>query len=163
MRRFDRAIDVDWRRTSYSALIRAAEETGGVTSEPELSVRDDEVADELADEPDDAEPLAAADEPAALASPMADLPSGAAFGSLVHGVLEVADPFAPDLEAELRGHVEEQRAWWPVDAPVGGAGRRAGAAAPHLARSAGRRADPRRDRAPRPALRARLRDPAGRW
>ena len=95
-----------WRRTSYSALIRAAEETGGVTSEPELSVRDDELADELADEPDDAEPLPAADEPDALASPMADLPSGAAFGSLVHGVLEAADPHAPDLEAELRGHVE---------------------------------------------------------
>jgi exodeoxyribonuclease V beta subunit len=117
-RRFDRAIDVDWRRTSYSALIRAAEETGGVTSEPELSVRDDELADELADEPDDAEALAAADEPEGLASPMADLPSGAAFGSLVHGVLEVTDPAAPDLEAELRGHVEEQRAWWPVDVPV---------------------------------------------
>ena len=117
-RRFDRDIDVDWRRTSYSALIRAAEETGGVTSEPELSVRDDELADELADEPDDAEPLAAADEPDALASPMADLPSGAAFGSLVHGVLEVTDPDAPNLEAELRGHVEEQRPWWPVDVPV---------------------------------------------
>jgi exodeoxyribonuclease V beta subunit len=46
---------------------------------------------------------------------MADLPSGAAFGSLVHGVLELADPLAPDLEAELRSHVEEQRVWWPVD------------------------------------------------
>jgi exodeoxyribonuclease V beta subunit len=113
VRRFDRDIDVAWRRTSYSALVRAAEETGGVTSEPELSVRDDELADELADEAEVApEPLP--DEPA-LRSPMADLPSGAAFGSLVHGVLELADPFAPDLEAELRSHVEEQRVWWPVD------------------------------------------------
>ena len=58
------------------------------------------------------------DEQAALPSPMAELPSGAAFGSLVHGVLEVADPFAADLEAELRGHVEEQRVWWPVDTPA---------------------------------------------
>ena len=58
------------------------------------------------------------DEAAALPSPMADLPSGAAFGSLVHGVLELADPFAPDLEAELRGHVDEQRVWWPVDTPT---------------------------------------------
>jgi exodeoxyribonuclease V beta subunit len=117
VRRFDRPIDVDWRRTSYSALIRAAEETGGVTSEPELSVRDDELADELAEGGVVApEPLP--DEPAALPSPMAELPSGAAFGSLVHGVLELADPFASDLEAELRGHVEEQRVWWPVDTPA---------------------------------------------
>ena len=118
VRRFDRTIDVDWRRTSYSALIRAAEDTGGVTSEPELSVRDDELADELADEPADGTGVTAvtADQvPQALPSPMAHLPAGAAFGSLVHGVLEVADPFATDLEAELRGHVDEQRVWWPVD------------------------------------------------
>ena len=93
---------------------------------------------------------------------MADLPSGAAFGSLVHGVLEVADPFAPDLEAELRGHVEEQRAVVAGRHPGRGARGRAGPAPPHLARPARRRADPRRDRAARPAVRARLRDPAGR-
>ena len=81
-------------------LIRAAEEAGGVTSEPELSARDDELADELADEAD-GRARAAAGRRAALPSPMADLPSGAAFGSLVHGVLEEADPFAADLEAEL--------------------------------------------------------------
>jgi exodeoxyribonuclease V beta subunit len=33
-------------------------------------------------------------------------------------VLEVADPFAPDLEAELLRHVAEQRVWWPVDTPA---------------------------------------------
>jgi exodeoxyribonuclease V beta subunit len=122
VRLFDRSIDVDWRRTSYSALVRAAEEAGGVTSEPELSARDDELADELADETEVAADPAGggpADAgPASLPSPMAALPSGAAFGSLVHGVLEVADPFATDLETELRGHVEEQRVWWPVDTPA---------------------------------------------
>ncbi len=116
VRVFDRPIDVDWRRTSYSALIRAADEVGGVTSEPELSARDDELADELADETDVAPEAMAA--PASLPSPMAALPSGAAFGSLVHGVLEVTDPFAPDLEAELRGHLDDQRVWWPVDTPT---------------------------------------------
>jgi len=120
-RTFERGIDLAWRRTSYSALVRAAEETSGVGSEPELSARDDEVADELAGLTDDEvevapEPVPDADP--APASPMADLPSGAALGSLVHGVLEVADPHAPDLEAELRTHVEEQRVWWPVDAPT---------------------------------------------
>jgi exodeoxyribonuclease V beta subunit len=116
VRRFVRSIDVDWRRTSYSALIRAAEETGGVSSEPELSVRDDEVADEVADESEVA--LEPADAPGGPPSPMAELPSGAAFGSLVHGVLELADPFAPDLEAELRRHIEDQRVWWPLDTPT---------------------------------------------
>jgi len=53
-----------------------------------------------------------------LASPMAGLPAGATFGSLVHAVLEHADPEAPDLRAELRSHVAEQLRWWPVDATV---------------------------------------------
>jgi len=114
VRTFDRHIDT-WRRTSYSALIRAAEEAGGVSSEPELSARDDEL---LLEDEADVPPEPLADAPLAPASPMADLPSGAAFGSLVHGVLEVTDPFAADLEAELRGHVEEQRVWWPVDTPA---------------------------------------------
>jgi exodeoxyribonuclease V beta subunit len=47
---------------------------------------------------------------------MNDLPAGATFGSLVHGVLEHADPEAADLRAELREHVAEQLRWWPVDA-----------------------------------------------
>jgi exodeoxyribonuclease V beta subunit len=115
-RTFDRAIDVEWRRTSYSGLVRAAEEAGGVSSEPELSVRDDELVAGVADESTDGvlELSGAAAEPA-VASPMADLPVGAAFGSLVHGVLEVADPDAPDLEAELLRHVEDQRGDWAVD------------------------------------------------
>ena len=46
---------------------------------------------------------------------MADLPSGAGFGSLVHAVLEHADPEAPDLGAELRDRAAEQLRWWPAD------------------------------------------------
>lgn len=54
-----------------------------------------------------------------MPSPMADLPVGADFGSLVHAVLEHADPGAPDgLEAELLRHTSEQLRWWPVDAPA---------------------------------------------
>jgi exodeoxyribonuclease V beta subunit len=49
---------------------------------------------------------------------MGSLPSGATFGSLVHAVLEHADPAAPerggDLRAELAHHVEVQRVRWPV-------------------------------------------------
>ena len=40
-----------------------------------------------------------------LASPLAAMPSGAAFGSLVHAVLETADPSAPDLALELEEQV----------------------------------------------------------
>jgi exodeoxyribonuclease V beta subunit len=49
---------------------------------------------------------------------MADLPSGATFGSLVHGVLEHADPEARDLHAELLDRIGEQLQWWPVGVPA---------------------------------------------
>ena len=54
-----------------------------------------------------------------ILSPMAELPVGATFGSLVHAVLEHADPdqAADDdaWRAQLRRLVDEQRVWWPVD------------------------------------------------
>lgn len=108
-RRFGRTVDADWRRTSYSGLIRVEEGLAEVTSEPEVPG--------LEDEPETVEPAlpSAAPEVGAPPSPMADLPAGATFGSLVHGVLEDADPEAPDLVAELRGRVEEQLQRWPVD------------------------------------------------
>ncbi len=46
---------------------------------------------------------------------MADLPKGAKFGTLVHAVLETADPFAADLAAELESQIREHSVWWPVD------------------------------------------------
>lgn len=104
-RHFHRSIDTAWRRTSYSGLIRSAETTG-VTSEPEITELDDESGDipvnEAASGPD-------------VRSPMADLPSGATFGSLVHAVLETADPTAADLAAELEQQVRRHQVWWPVD------------------------------------------------
>ena len=42
-------------------------------------------------------------------------PVGATFGSLVHAVLEHADPGAADFRAEVLAHIAEQRVWWPVD------------------------------------------------
>jgi exodeoxyribonuclease V beta subunit len=107
-RTFERQVDTAWRRTSYSGLIRVQQQPAGVSSEPEAGPTDDE--------PDSADAGAGSVtvlEPG-LVSPMADLPAGAAFGSLVHGVLEVVDPEAPDLRGELLGHVREQLLWWPV-------------------------------------------------
>ena len=109
-RHFHRSVDLTWRRTSYSALVRTAEEqvAAGVSSEPEAGAKDDEI-DEI---PVDAPSPAGADVP----SPMADLPAGATFGSLVHAVLETADPFATDLAGELTEQVRSHFAWWPVEA-----------------------------------------------
>lgn len=104
VRHFHRSIDTSWRRTSYSGLLRAAEESP-VSSEPEVAELDDEVTDIAL-----VAPASGADVP----SPMADLPSGAAFGSLVHAVLETADPLAEDLTAELTEQVRTHAARWPV-------------------------------------------------
>jgi exodeoxyribonuclease V beta subunit len=104
-RHFHRSIDTGWRRTSYSSLVRVAEATG-VASEPEVTELDDETADipltENASGPD-------------MPSPMAALPSGATFGSLVHAVLETADPGAADFLAELEAQARRQLRWWSVD------------------------------------------------
>ena len=109
VRHFHRGIDTNWRRTSYSGLVRAAQESVGVSSEPEVVELDDEVADIALTTPADG---------ADLPSPMADLPSGAKFGSLVHAVLETADPMAADLHAELRTQIDKHSVWWPVDVPA---------------------------------------------
>jgi exodeoxyribonuclease V beta subunit len=105
---FDRRLDEGWRRTSYTGLTRAVHEghaaEPGVSSEPEAEERQDEPV-----------PTAPPEAPAdlldealrAVPSPMADLPTGAAFGTLVHAVLEAVDTRAPDLYAEVRTRCEE--------------------------------------------------------
>lgn len=108
-RHFHRHIDTGWRRTSYSGLVRSAQDQIGVGSEPETSDIDDEVPDiELVTPASGGE----------LSSPMANLPTGAKFGSLVHAVLETADPWAEDLEQELRAQVDRHAVWWPVEVPA---------------------------------------------
>jgi exodeoxyribonuclease V beta subunit len=117
VRHFHRKIDAAWRRTSYSGLLRASETTGvtaGVASEPEVVELDDEVADVPVQNPDPAGPPVPA-----VASPMADLPMGAKFGTLVHAVLETADPFAADLATELEQQIREHSVWWPVEVAPG--------------------------------------------
>jgi exodeoxyribonuclease V beta subunit len=97
---FTRRIDTTWRRTSYSGLTRAVHEAehrpGGF--------RDDE-PDEILEQP----PAGAV----GLESPFADMPAGAAFGTLVHHVLEVVDTDG-DLEAELAERCHEQLTAFPV-------------------------------------------------
>jgi exodeoxyribonuclease V beta subunit len=127
---FDREVDRAWRRTSYSALTATAGHHGPsigtegplagpsigtegplagpsitVASEPEDPGVEDEVDLELPGSPSGVDPVP---------SPMAELPVGAAFGTLVHAVFEVADLTAPDLPAELAGHCAAQLVHHPV-------------------------------------------------
>ncbi|BBY99115.1 RecBCD enzyme subunit RecB [Mycolicibacterium fallax] len=113
VREFTRTLDTGWRRTSYSALLRAAEgvlPASGVGSEATDAGKDDET--HTVDGGVAAGPSAVSE--GALISPMAQVPAGAELGSLVHAVLEVADPAAADLTAELTAQVRAQQKWWPV-------------------------------------------------
>ena len=164
IRSFDRAVDTAWRRTSYSGLIRSAEQQAAPApeSEPEVegTVDEGEQAESGVETLADAHPSTA--ETADLPSPMNDLPAGATFGSLVHAVLEHADPEAGDFAAELRTRVAQEQQWWSVDATPDVAGRGDGAHAPHAAGSARRSRAPARRAPARTATRARLRVPDGR-
>ncbi|MFC6285497.1 UvrD-helicase domain-containing protein [Nocardioides sp. GCM10027113] len=131
-RAFTRVVDTSWRRSSYSSLTRVEQPAGAagtgagaaiagaVGSEPEVTGKDDEPADPVLGvlQGDGgavpSHPAPATDPAAEVPSPMAGLPVGATFGSLVHAVLEHADPDAADLREELLGHIDEQLGWWPV-------------------------------------------------
>jgi exodeoxyribonuclease V beta subunit len=92
-----RTLDTAWRRTSYTALTAGVHDGApAVGSEPELAEKDDE--------PPTPAPAAAPDPSREVLSPMAELPGGTAFGTVVHAVLERIDPTATDLPAELREH-----------------------------------------------------------
>ncbi|MDL5154979.1 UvrD-helicase domain-containing protein [Actinomycetospora termitidis] len=111
--RFDRELDLAWRRSSYSSLTadaHAAHAEQAATSEPEEATLDDE------SEPGEYEVTPAAGS-VAVPSPMADLPVGAAFGVLVHTVLEtvdISDPSAAAVDLALVEAAGEALAHRPV-------------------------------------------------
>ena len=104
-------LDTRWRRTSYTALTTGSGAQAGVASEPEETGTDDE-AEIAVPSPAAGDPPA--DTPAVLPSPLADLPMGAGFGTVVHAVLEVAELAAADLQAELTARCAEQLRRGPV-------------------------------------------------
>jgi exodeoxyribonuclease V beta subunit len=110
--RFDRHLDLRWRRTSYSDITAAAHDAL-VASEPEEPV--------LVDEPEAptpiAEPLQATLAPAGVdaPSPLGTMPVGVQFGTFVHGVLEATDFAADDLDAALGDAVAAVRARRALD------------------------------------------------
>ena len=103
--------DRAWRRWSFTSITRTLEQdwsptltVAGGTDEPQATVDDDA---------DGAESTAAAPAAAAPAMPLADVLAGAAFGTLVHTVLErvdhAADPLPVVLGQEVRLQLRRDR------------------------------------------------------
>jgi exodeoxyribonuclease V beta subunit len=120
-----RALDLRWRRTSYSDITAASHEQW-VASEPEEPLIADEpaLAEQVEDDgrvaaraafgqlagsgPGGREP--AAGEGAQRALALAQMPSGVEVGTFVHDVLEATDFAAPNLDAELAARVAQAQA-----------------------------------------------------
>jgi exodeoxyribonuclease V beta subunit len=102
--RFDRRLDLRWRRTSFSDIAAGAHEAR-VASEPEEPL--------LTDEPE--APVRVAAAPEGDAVPLAAMPAGARVGTFVHRVLEATDFAAPDLAAEVAARVAETQARRPAE------------------------------------------------
>ena len=107
-RPFDRPLDADWRRTSYTGIVRGI---GRATpSEPEHPGKQDELdtdqplAPIVTPAPDT--PAGSAEPPSVVPSPWSDLPGGARLGTLVHALLERL-PTPPPRGSELRSAVRE--------------------------------------------------------
>jgi len=115
-RAWTRSLDAHWRRSSYTSLSAGAESLAsrpgaeGAAGEPDLALTDDEQ-----DLTGVAPPRAPRGAPGHLPSPMAKLPKGAQFGSLVHGILETINTRAEDLSEEIRRRIVEQLRHWPQD------------------------------------------------
>jgi exodeoxyribonuclease V beta subunit len=103
--RFDRGLDLRWRRTSYSDITAASHEAW-VTSEPEDPLLDDEPEIDMS-------AAQAGDD--ATAMPLAGMPAGVEVGTFVHRVLEMTDFATDDLAGELRTRIIEARQRRGVD------------------------------------------------
>ena len=97
-----RTVDHSWRRTSYSGLTAQAHEFAAPLDGPMMG-------DEPVDQPEvDADPRWQ------LPSPMAGLPAGAAFGTLVHAIYEHTDATGPDWGAALAVATADALRRWPL-------------------------------------------------
>jgi exodeoxyribonuclease V beta subunit len=122
--RFDRDLDLSWRRASYSGVTASAHDQQ-IGSEPD----DPGVTDEPA--PADSSRVAIADRPVGDGSGAADesrlravptilsrVPGGVEVGSFAHRVLERVDFAAHDLESEVRTAVAAEAARRPIGVSV---------------------------------------------
>jgi len=100
--RFDRQLDLRWRRTSYSDITAAAHDAL-VASEPEEpSVSDEpEAPTPVPEAPREQQPVLGLD----VSSPLGQMPVGVRFGTFVHRVLEATDFAAEELDGELEEQI----------------------------------------------------------
>jgi exodeoxyribonuclease V beta subunit len=111
--RFERRLDLTWRRASYSSITADAHvrPAGQVSSEPEVSGVGDEPTDErqaavsALDSGDYPEWAGRLRQTRCL---LADTPGGTEVGTFVHAVLSQVDFQAPDLEVALAESVSNQ-------------------------------------------------------
>ncbi len=111
---FDRVLDVDWRRVSYSRITRPLHEhASAVRSEPEDPLTSDE------DAPTPTwSPVGSVWDEVTLRSTalyLGAMPGGTLVGTLVHGVLERTDFDAPDLETAVAESVRQELEWCNLD------------------------------------------------
>jgi len=107
---FDRQVDTAWRRTSYSGLTSAVHEAHYRALDGGHGQRDDE------SDPQDPNPSDLTPAPAGLIeSPMANLPAGTTFGTVVHHSIELFDSDNTDLLAELRRCADIALTTRPID------------------------------------------------
>jgi exodeoxyribonuclease V beta subunit len=126
--RLDRVLDRRAHRWSFTAITARAEHdafagSSDVAAEPRPG--DDEgtlVTDDARERVDASSDSTVAD---GAVSPLAGLPAGASFGTLVHALLEQVDFADPDLSTTLSTLLDAELAWRPLDlAPLDATGPR---------------------------------------
>ena len=116
---FDRDLDTDWRRASYSSITNAVHEQPGIASEPEVEAEltlDEETfgaarggrSRAVSQDDDEADSRA-------VALRLAAMPGGTLVGTLIHGVLERVAFDASDLVAEVDAALRQELAYYSVD------------------------------------------------
>jgi len=128
--RLDRPLDRSGNRWSFTTITRDA--SVDVIDPYDASLSDGGANDEQGDSSEEAEPTterpsagsAASGAPAPTAAggrlgPLALLPAGPTFGTLVHSVLEDVDFTAADVEESLAAGIDRQLAWRTLDLTPG--------------------------------------------
>ena len=107
---FDRVLDVEWRRVSYSRITRPLHEHGTpVRSEPEEPL----ISDEDAPTPTWSSLGSGSDESVLRSTglQLAGMPGGTLVGTVVHGALERLDFDASDLMTAVADAVRQELEW----------------------------------------------------
>jgi exodeoxyribonuclease V beta subunit len=117
---FERTIDDQWRRTSYTGITADGSETRVATEPEEGVVSDENVPATAAGASGSASatlrlPGAGEEHLRAVPVLLAGMPGGAHVGTVVHRVLETTDFAVPDLTSELGGRIEAELARRQLD------------------------------------------------